>query len=90
MNVFYLFQKLPPTPWKKIITSPAVWGLIIAQIGHDWGLFTIITDLPKYMKQVLHYSVAEVSAKIFNLIFLRFEKFFFKVLIIINETFVGC
>ncbi|XKL69543.1 hypothetical protein PGB90_007312 [Kerria lacca] len=52
-------RNLPLTPWKRILTSPAVWGVILAQIGHDWGLFTIITDLPKYMKQVLHFSVAE-------------------------------
>lgn len=41
-------------------TSKPVWGLIIVQIGHDWGLFTIITDLPKYMKSVLHFSIIEV------------------------------
>lgn len=44
-----------------MLTSSAVWGLIIAQIGHDWGLFTIVTDLPKYMRQVLHYKVSQVS-----------------------------
>lgn len=48
-------------PWKEIWTSGPVWGLIIVQIGHDWGLFTIITDLPKYMKSVLHFSVVEVG-----------------------------
>ncbi|XP_065204133.1 putative inorganic phosphate cotransporter [Planococcus citri] len=52
-------KNLPSTPWKKILTSGPVWGVVIAQIGHDWGLFTIITDLPKYMKSVLHLSVAE-------------------------------
>ncbi|XP_022173212.1 putative inorganic phosphate cotransporter isoform X1 [Myzus persicae] len=46
-------------PWKSIATSGPVWGLIIVQIGHDWGLFTIITDLPKYMKSVLKFSVVE-------------------------------
>ncbi|KAL5233845.1 hypothetical protein ACI65C_001255 [Semiaphis heraclei] len=46
-------------PWKSIATSAPVWGLIIVQIGHDWGLFTIITDLPKYMKSVLKFSVVE-------------------------------
>ena len=53
-------QELPPTPWKGILTSVPLWGLIIAQIGHDWGLFTIITDLPKYMKSVMHFSIAQV------------------------------
>lgn len=41
---------LPPTPWKHILTCPAVIALIFAQIGHNWGLFIIINDLPKYMK----------------------------------------
>uniref|UniRef100_A0A8D8ZMV9 Inorganic phosphate cotransporter n=1 Tax=Cacopsylla melanoneura TaxID=428564 RepID=A0A8D8ZMV9_9HEMI len=50
-------QDLPPTPWGKIATSGPVIGLIIAQIGHDFGLFTIITDLPKYMADVLHFSI---------------------------------
>ncbi|KAI5719400.1 hypothetical protein M8J76_009691 [Diaphorina citri] len=50
-------QNLPPTPWGKIATSAPVIGLIIAQIGHDFGLFTIVTDLPKYMKDVLHFSI---------------------------------
>ncbi|CAH1397962.1 unnamed protein product [Nezara viridula] len=53
------YKDLPPTPWIPILTSVPLWGLIIAQVGHDWGLFTIITDLPKYMKSVLHVSVKE-------------------------------
>ncbi|KAG8308157.1 hypothetical protein J6590_002241 [Homalodisca vitripennis] len=52
-------KDLPPTPWRYIFTSVPLWGLIIAQIGHDWGLFTIITDLPKYMKSVMHFSIAQ-------------------------------
>ncbi|XP_014290991.1 putative inorganic phosphate cotransporter isoform X2 [Halyomorpha halys] len=56
------YKDLPPTPWIPILTSIPLWGLIIAQVGHDWGLFTIITDLPKYMKSVLHVSVEENGA----------------------------
>lgn len=56
-------MKLPPTPWKHIMTSVPLWGLIIAQIGHDWGLFTIITDLPKYMKTVMHFSIAQTGLR---------------------------
>lgn len=51
------YKDLPPTPWGPILKSVPLWGLVIAQIGHDWGLFTIITDLPKYMSSVLHFSV---------------------------------
>ncbi|XP_050533315.1 putative inorganic phosphate cotransporter [Daktulosphaira vitifoliae] len=46
-------------PWKEIFKSRPVWGLIIIHIGHDWGLFAMITDLPKYMKSVLGFSVAQ-------------------------------
>lgn len=63
---------LPPTPWKHILTCPAVIALIFAQIGHNWGLFIIINDLPKYMK---YFS--------FNILFLIF---FYQTLVIIFQT----
>ncbi|VVC45758.1 Sugar transporter, conserved site,Major facilitator superfamily domain,Major facilitator [Cinara cedri] len=52
-------KNLVTTPWKSILTSWPVWALIIAEAGHDWGGFTIISDLPKYMSDVLHFSVTE-------------------------------
>ncbi|KAL1117414.1 hypothetical protein AAG570_004740 [Ranatra chinensis] len=48
-----------PTPWKSLALSLPLWGLVIGQIGHDWGLFTIQTDLPKYMKSVMKFSIAQ-------------------------------
>ncbi|CAH1397961.1 unnamed protein product [Nezara viridula] len=56
------YKDLPGTPWIPMLTSVPLWGLVIAQYGHDWGLFTIITDLPKYMRSVLHVSVKENGA----------------------------
>ncbi|XP_050540926.1 sialin-like isoform X2 [Daktulosphaira vitifoliae] len=50
-------KDLMPTPWKPILTSWSVWALIIVESGHDWGGYTIISDLPKYMNDVLHFSV---------------------------------
>lgn len=32
---------------------------MVAQLGHDWGLFTMVTDLPKYMKSVLKFNVKQ-------------------------------
>ncbi|XP_055545171.1 sialin-like [Wyeomyia smithii] len=48
-----------PIPWKRILTSVPIWGLIAGQIGHDWGFYLIATDLPKYMKSVLDVSVKD-------------------------------
>lgn len=49
-------QKPPSIPWRHILTSVPVWALVVAQIGHDWGFFTMVTDLPKYMSDVLRYA----------------------------------
>ncbi|XP_030754320.1 putative inorganic phosphate cotransporter [Sitophilus oryzae] len=49
----------PPIPWKDIFTSVPVWALVITQVGHDWGFFTMVTDLPKYMKDVLKFNVSQ-------------------------------
>ncbi|XP_050079160.1 sialin-like [Anopheles maculipalpis] len=48
-----------PIPWSSILTSCPLWGLIAGQIGHDWGTYLIITDLPKYMKSILQISVSD-------------------------------
>lgn len=32
-------------------------ALIAAQVGHNWGLFIIMNDLPKYMNDVLRFSI---------------------------------
>uniref|UniRef100_A0A8D9FD42 Sialin n=1 Tax=Cacopsylla melanoneura TaxID=428564 RepID=A0A8D9FD42_9HEMI len=52
-------KNLAPTPWRQMATSVPLLGLILAQIGHDWGLFMISADLPKYMKSVMKFSIAK-------------------------------
>ncbi|XP_014367589.2 putative inorganic phosphate cotransporter [Papilio machaon] len=48
---------LDPVPWKALVRSVPLWSLIIAAIGHDWGYFTMVTDLPKYMTDVLKFNI---------------------------------
>ena len=50
-------KKPPSVPWRHILKSVPLWALVAAQIGHDWGFFTLLTDLPKYMSSVLKYSI---------------------------------
>ncbi|XP_012545589.1 putative inorganic phosphate cotransporter [Bombyx mori] len=50
-------QALDPIPWKGLLRSVPLWALIIAGIGHDWGYFTMVTDLPKYMTDVLKFNI---------------------------------
>lgn len=46
-------------PWREMALSVPLWGLIFAQIGHDWGFFTLVTDLPKYFKDVMRFNIFE-------------------------------
>ena len=41
--------------------SGPLWALTIAEIGHDYGLYTMVTDLPKYMSDVMHFDITSVS-----------------------------
>jgi ACS family sodium-dependent inorganic phosphate cotransporter len=47
----------PPFPWKYALTSKPFLALIIIQSGHDWSNYTIMSDLPKYMNNVLKLPV---------------------------------
>lgn len=58
---FFVCQDLGGTPWGAILTSAPVWATIIGEVGHDFGLFAIVTDLPKYMNDVMHFSISDVS-----------------------------
>ncbi|XP_046600720.1 sialin-like isoform X2 [Neodiprion lecontei] len=50
-------KELVPTPWRHILTSVPVWALLIATIGDGFSYFTMVTDLPLYMRSVLNFSV---------------------------------
>ncbi|XP_046750723.1 putative inorganic phosphate cotransporter isoform X1 [Diprion similis] len=46
-----------PIPWRHMATSFPLWGLLIGKFGHDWGYYTMANDLPKYMNNVLKFSI---------------------------------
>ncbi|XP_032683850.1 LOW QUALITY PROTEIN: uncharacterized protein LOC116850093 [Odontomachus brunneus] len=49
-------QKLQ-TPWRQILTSKPMWALIIAHGGQNWGYWTLLTEMPTYMKKVLGFDI---------------------------------
>lgn len=50
-------SNLPPTPWKHILKSVPVWALIIVSFGRSWAVLTMATDMPKFLNNVLKFSV---------------------------------
>jgi hypothetical protein len=48
-------------PWLSVFTSLPVYAIMVANICSDWGLYTLLTNIPTYMKEVLNFDLAEVS-----------------------------
>ncbi|CAL4066995.1 unnamed protein product, partial [Meganyctiphanes norvegica] len=44
-------------PIKSILSSLPVWAIIVAGWGDSWGFYTLLTDLPIYMKNVLKKDI---------------------------------
>lgn len=54
-------KQMGSTPWKAIFTSVPVWAIIIAHMAENWGWYTLLTQLPTYLKKILHFSLQEAS-----------------------------
>ncbi|XP_022220137.1 sialin-like [Drosophila obscura] len=47
----------PAIPWKPLMLSIPMLSLIISQMGHDWGYYVMVTNLPLYMADVIRFSI---------------------------------
>lgn len=68
-------------PWKDMLLSLPVWAIIVTHGCSVFGYFTVVNQLPSYMKQVLHFKIKE-NGLLSSLPYLG--KFFF--VISISET----
>ena len=50
-----------PIPWKNIFKSIHVWAILVAHVGKAMGYYVLLTELPTYMKTVLHFDLKSVS-----------------------------
>ncbi|XP_031352877.1 putative inorganic phosphate cotransporter isoform X2 [Photinus pyralis] len=46
-----------PTPWKAIFTSLPVWAILATHCAQNWGFWTLLTEMPTYMKNVLNFDI---------------------------------
>lgn len=47
-------------PWFDIFTAPCVWAIVITHGTSVFGYFTIVNQLPTYMKEILHFDIKQV------------------------------
>ncbi|CAH1154737.1 unnamed protein product [Phaedon cochleariae] len=46
-----------PTPWKAIFTSPPFLAILLAHCGQNWGFWTLLTEMPSFMREILKYKI---------------------------------
>ncbi|CAG9857083.1 unnamed protein product [Phyllotreta striolata] len=49
------------TPWSKLLTSAPVWAIFVTQCGHNWGFWTLLTEIPAYMGHVMEFDIKSNS-----------------------------
>ncbi|CAL4145626.1 unnamed protein product [Meganyctiphanes norvegica] len=64
----------PPVPWKSLLTSMPFWSIIVAGLGNNWGFYILLTDLPLYMKEILHMDLS-LNAVLSSMPFVGFVSF---------------
>lgn len=48
-----------PVPWKSILTSVPVWAIVVTHGCSVFGYFTVVNQLPTYMKYILNFNIKE-------------------------------
>ncbi|XP_053986969.1 putative inorganic phosphate cotransporter isoform X1 [Hylaeus volcanicus] len=48
-----------PVPWKSIFLSAPVWAIIITHACSVFGYFTVVNQLPTYMKYILNFNIKQ-------------------------------
>ncbi|XP_053375954.1 sialin-like isoform X4 [Mercenaria mercenaria] len=49
--------KRPKTPWKHLLISKPQWATFIAHFCFNWSFFTILINVPLFLKEVLKFEV---------------------------------
>ncbi len=51
----------PSVPWRAILRSPPVYGLLATDVCNCWGLYTLATNGPSYLKFMLGLDLASTG-----------------------------
>jgi hypothetical protein len=38
-----------------------MWAIFVASCGASWGSFTLLTEIPSYMDNIMDFNISEVS-----------------------------
>ncbi|XP_044011343.1 sialin-like [Aphidius gifuensis] len=57
----HISQKTISHPWKAMIKSPPVWAIVAAHFSENWGFYTMLTQLPTFMSDVLNFQIKKTG-----------------------------
>jgi ACS family sodium-dependent inorganic phosphate cotransporter len=52
-------SKNTKTPWLAIFTSMPVYAVSVAHFAYAWGYYTLLTQLPSYMRDIVHFDLTK-------------------------------
>ncbi|CAG9761899.1 unnamed protein product [Ceutorhynchus assimilis] len=66
---FYIEQSLGHTdekpshkvPWISIFKSVPVWAIFVVQLGNNYSMWTLMTQIPNYMSHVMNFNIKDNS-----------------------------
>ncbi|VDK44102.1 unnamed protein product [Anisakis simplex] len=59
--IFYFFVYLKLIPWRQILTSKAVWAIIVAHFCENWGFYMMLTSLPRILEDLMEYQLEKAG-----------------------------
>ncbi|XP_049859695.1 sialin-like isoform X1 [Schistocerca gregaria] len=51
-----------PIPWKKLLSTPGLWGCASMHFGIGWTFFALLTCGPTYLANILHFNISSNAA----------------------------
>ena len=54
-------QERPPVPWFAMFTSVPYLASVFSAFCYSWGWYMLLTELPTYMNNILHFDIDQVS-----------------------------
>eukprot|EP00058_Branchiostoma_floridae_P006257 XP_002591745.1 hypothetical protein BRAFLDRAFT_83517 [Branchiostoma floridae] len=61
--------KSPPVPWLKLIRCVPLWAIVIGHTCSNWGFYTMLTNLPTYLKQILGFDIKAQTREAWQTVF---------------------
>ena len=55
-------KKKPKIPIKAIFTSVPFYAILIVHCCQNWGFYTLLTEMPTYLSQILHFDIKTVNS----------------------------